>query len=344
MSLARKVPVSDESPPSSSPPIASQASFNSLFDSTQDGAAAKISTSSEAITSDPVLSRPNAKALSTSSTRSDALAKHMRTVHEPEPSKQPAPDGVKQSVSSANASKPKSYGANSTGTEAGPTPLAATGQSTDTAKRTGSSIFGKWDENKKRNVRKKLQGDPTKGDVRFRRLAHQNQIQKWANSEPAPNPNVLCTFNNETGRFEDALQTRLDTNKTASTSGLRVDTTVPPEAPPPEAPPPHISSASLSVSRQDRGKDITCPHWWKGDCKYSASECAFSHVNTGRFMPKKRILCKWWPNCKFTSEQCSHLHGDTTARDSYFERQYGQRSESPDDSGLRQGESKTSIA
>ena len=228
----------------------------------------------------------------------------------------------------------------------------------------GPDILKNWGENRKRNVRKKLDPSSNTNNAHFDRIFVRQKIQNWANSEQAPDPNALQTFNPELGRFEDPRQpfppasNRSDSDSLAGPSlstrpPLELRTTANHKTPLPMIPARDQASRPPSnpVDSMTR-KSLTCPHWKKGTCRIPEGTCPYSHMNTGYDVPKRKIVCSWWLDgrCKYTAEVCMFLHRNLTeqessseirersSRGSYYERQYGHRDHSPDMAGLRQNE------
>ncbi|KAL1584680.1 hypothetical protein WHR41_06889 [Cladosporium halotolerans] len=74
------------------------------------------------------------------------------------------------------------------------------------------------------------------------------------------------------------------------------------------ASPQEAVAANGQSGRRLTMKDIVCPHWKKGRCKFTAYTCKFSHHDTG-----KEIACPYWLDgyCNRSERNCMYVHRDT---------------------------------
>lgn len=143
---------------------------------------------------------------------------------------------------------------------------------------------------------------------RYANLSEQNRFLKHSRKEAAPDPNMLGTFNNVTGKFDQPVARVLPT--TSRAAGPSSASTIPSvfgrrDAPAPtrrrsiSPPSPKISAPSASsgdnttpylrvcwnwrdsVCQNDRctfaHHYITCPDWKKGECTNAERDCRFDH-------------------------------------------------------------------
>lgn len=236
-----------------------------------------------------------------------------------------------------------------------------------TVKRAPPSIFSNWDKPKKKDVRKSRLDNSIAmdNDARFKGLAIQNRVSKWANTERAPDPNALRDIDPHTGKLDEP-RPGPEAPRPTTSSTLRIDTNVGQQQRVPDPASAGFSATGSCSSNaaatalsatpyhappdMSSKKSFTCSFWKRGKCKYAERDCEFSHTETPRGLLKRNETCHFWATqgCQWDDKDCIYLHSNPgeashkmarqgSVRGGFFERQYGRRDEVPDRSGLRQG-------
>lgn len=186
-----------------------------------------------------------------------------------------------------------------------------------------STIFQNWDTNKKRDSRGSRFNSPTttldSAGLGFTNMSHQNNVQKWANSERIPaDISALKTWNPQTGKYDDGpeLATARPADSHVRQPVLRVDTNVG-----------HQASASSSVRSASRNNPLSIlatddnasnrfvstkakvqPQ--AGLSSASKTEERPVHAFSVSRPRPKDMACRFWMRgtCRLREEDCKHAH------------------------------------